>query len=245
MDRFGRRTYHYQPKRSSRHSQAHFFSDDVRNSLFTDADVHGLDDFLEEDMTPFMTPQISNRIKRQSIINPSIILRARPSFQCFASINNDNFNGLDYEDVPSFSVDSMDITSPNHVNGLQISKEFSLKNLRLSTNRNGWSNNLEAIKESHLETPPLPTIWSGDVMEFDIDNDRMQLDVLDIVEEEQILLTALSEITPNSMTNISDTSQGSLGSDRANKVLHKKNDGSLLNMLSFKFLTKHINPMCQ
>jgi len=245
MDRFGRRTYHYCAKRSSRQDQAHFFSDDVRHSLFADADIHGLDDFLGEDMTPFMTPVISNRIRRPSM-KPR--LTARPSFQCFASINNTNFNGLDYEDGDS--MDSMDITSPNKTN-LQISQEWDLKHLRIGSCRNTVSNKLASVNEYLMaETPPLPVIMSGDCMDFDIENDKMQLDILDVLEiveemDEVSPNTQLSEITPSSMTNVSDSSQASLGSDRSRKILHRKSDGSLLNLLSFKFLTKHINPVCQ
>merc|ERR1712154_231109 len=122
-DRFGRRTYHFRPKRSSRQSQPHFFSDDVRHSLFADADINGLDDFLKEDLTPFMTPAISNRIKRPSII-------PRPSFQCFASINHEQFHGLDYDD--NDSMDSAD---------MQYSKEWNMTHL------NTMSNKLNAVKE--------------------------------------------------------------------------------------------------
>ena len=209
-------------------------SDVVRHSLFADADINGLDDFLNEDMTPFMTPAISNRIKRPSIV-------PRPSFQCFASINHEHFHGLDYDDMGS--MDSMDITSNGN---MQLSKEWDIKHLRIGSCRNTMSNKLNSVKEYLLETPPLPTIMSGNCMEFDIENNRIQLESLDVVDEHHRMpTTELSEITPNSADMSIRSQTSSQGSDRSREVLHRKNDGSLLSMLSFKFLTKNINPMWQ
>merc|ERR1719242_1365521 len=127
-------------------------------------------------------------------------------------------------------MDSMDIASPNKtLTNLQISQEWDLKHLRIGSCRNTVSNKLASVNEYLIaETPPLPVIMSGDCMEFNIENDKMQLDVLDvleIVEEMDVLSenlsTRLSEISPNSMANISDCSQASLGSDRSRKILHK------------------------